>query len=424
MSEKTTLLSEAETEFTLFKRAIAGLDEARMRQVWLGTWSARDIVAHISGWHREMGPALERIARGERPVAEGVSYEDVDAWNGRFADAKKAARHRRHPGRARRLARRLHAGGRRGARGALRARQDRPQDRGSQQPPSLSGASRADRGLAQGRLVTPTRWGVLVVPALLYFLSYFHRVAPVVVAGDLMAAFAVSAATLGALSAIYPYCFAAMGLPGGSLADFLGRAPHAEPGRAQHERGLGALRAGARLRGGVRGAPARGPGRLRDPHRRAAPGLGVVRHRRVRHRRRARPRAWARSARSRAPRRSPCSSSRSAGAAASSSSARPPRCWPSRASSPCATGRSARAGARPRPARARAARDHRGDPGRARQSPLVDGGPHLGRHLRRLRRLRGPLGRAVSHPGLRPAARAGRQPGRAGRAWASWWARR
>jgi MFS family permease len=37
-----------------------------------------------------------------------------------------------------------------------------------------------------------------------------------------MAAFAVPAATLGALSAIYPYCFAAMALPGGSLADFLG----------------------------------------------------------------------------------------------------------------------------------------------------------------------------------------------------------
>ena len=66
------------------------------------------------------------------------------------------------------------------------------------------------------------RWRILVVPALLYFLSYLHRVAPVVVAGDLMAAFAVSAATLGALAAIYPYCFAAMALPGGSLIDFLG----------------------------------------------------------------------------------------------------------------------------------------------------------------------------------------------------------
>lgn len=91
MSEKTVLLSEAETEFAAFKRAIAGLDEPRMREVWLGTWSARDVVAHISGWHREMAPALERLARGERPIPEGVSYDDVDAWNARFADAKKAA---------------------------------------------------------------------------------------------------------------------------------------------------------------------------------------------------------------------------------------------------------------------------------------------------------------------------------------------
>jgi sugar phosphate permease len=70
--------------------------------------------------------------------------------------------------------------------------------------------------------VARARWAILIVPALLYFLSYFHRVAPVVVAGDLMAAFAVSAASLGTLSAIYPYCFAVMALPGGSLADLLG----------------------------------------------------------------------------------------------------------------------------------------------------------------------------------------------------------
>ena len=91
MSEKTTLLTGAETEFTAFKRALAGLDEAQMREVWLGTWSARDIVAHISGWHRELAPALRRMEKGERPIPEGVSYDDVDAWNARFADARKAA---------------------------------------------------------------------------------------------------------------------------------------------------------------------------------------------------------------------------------------------------------------------------------------------------------------------------------------------
>ncbi len=91
MSEKTTLLSEAETELKTFKRSFAGLDEARMREVWLGTWSVRDIVAHISGWHREMIPALERLARGERPIPAGVSYDDVDAWNAKFAAARKGA---------------------------------------------------------------------------------------------------------------------------------------------------------------------------------------------------------------------------------------------------------------------------------------------------------------------------------------------
>jgi hypothetical protein len=91
MSEKTELLKGAETELTAFKRAIAGLDEERMREAWLGTWSVREIVAHISGWHRELGPALLRMSRGERPIPEGVSYDDVDAWNARFADARKAA---------------------------------------------------------------------------------------------------------------------------------------------------------------------------------------------------------------------------------------------------------------------------------------------------------------------------------------------
>ena len=42
------------------------------------------------------------------------------------------------------------------------------------------------------------------------------------VAGDLMQAFAIPAAALGTLIAVYPYCFAAMALPGGSLADTLG----------------------------------------------------------------------------------------------------------------------------------------------------------------------------------------------------------
>ncbi len=89
MGVKEELLKQAEEEFQAFKAALGGLDAARLAEVWLGTWSIKDILAHISGWHRELGPALERMARGEKPIPEGTNYEDVDGWNARFAAAKK-----------------------------------------------------------------------------------------------------------------------------------------------------------------------------------------------------------------------------------------------------------------------------------------------------------------------------------------------
>jgi sugar phosphate permease len=63
---------------------------------------------------------------------------------------------------------------------------------------------------------------MLAVPASLYFFSYLHRVAPAVVAADLMRAFGITAASLATLAAVYPYVFVAMALVGGSLADTLG----------------------------------------------------------------------------------------------------------------------------------------------------------------------------------------------------------
>jgi hypothetical protein len=86
---KQELLNGAAREYKAFHESIQGLNEEHMTQVWLGTWSVRDIVSHISGWHREMILALQRIARGERPVLPGVSYDDVDAWNEKFAATKR-----------------------------------------------------------------------------------------------------------------------------------------------------------------------------------------------------------------------------------------------------------------------------------------------------------------------------------------------
>ena len=91
MSDKDKLLSDTKDAFGDLQAAIVGLDEDRMRRVWLGTWSVRDILAHISGWHREMIPALARIGRGEAPYPKGA-YDDFDAWNARFATARTNAK--------------------------------------------------------------------------------------------------------------------------------------------------------------------------------------------------------------------------------------------------------------------------------------------------------------------------------------------
>ncbi|MBI2202582.1 MAG: ClbS/DfsB family four-helix bundle protein [Candidatus Rokubacteria bacterium] len=89
-TDKDSLLNEAAREYRALHEAIHGLNEEHMTEVWLGTWSITEIIAHMSGWHREMGPALERMTRGDRPVPAGVSYDDVDAWNAKFATVARA----------------------------------------------------------------------------------------------------------------------------------------------------------------------------------------------------------------------------------------------------------------------------------------------------------------------------------------------
>jgi MFS family permease len=55
-----------------------------------------------------------------------------------------------------------------------------------------------------------------------YFLSFFHRVAPAAISGELTAAFDIGAASLGTLAATYFIIYTLMQIPTGILADTLG----------------------------------------------------------------------------------------------------------------------------------------------------------------------------------------------------------
>ena len=84
------VLAELDEAFAGLQATYKDLPEAQKRVVMQGTWSVKDILVHISGWHREMAGALARIARGERAVPEGVDYSNFDAWNARFVEAARA----------------------------------------------------------------------------------------------------------------------------------------------------------------------------------------------------------------------------------------------------------------------------------------------------------------------------------------------
>ena len=85
--DKASALKLLEEDYQNLRQAIDGLDGQALSRVWFGSWSVKDIVAHIMGWEREMTEALRRMARGEKPTPEGVDYSNTDEWNARFASA-------------------------------------------------------------------------------------------------------------------------------------------------------------------------------------------------------------------------------------------------------------------------------------------------------------------------------------------------
>ena len=91
--DKEKVLRDADDAYEELRQAVAGLDEAQARTVWLGSWGVKEILTHISAWDREMVPGFARMDRGEAPYPAGT-YDDYDAWNARFVEQGKNASHR------------------------------------------------------------------------------------------------------------------------------------------------------------------------------------------------------------------------------------------------------------------------------------------------------------------------------------------
>src|SRR5258705_677653 len=70
--------------------------------------------------------------------------------------------------------------------------------------------------------VPSRRWVMWSLPALVFFIDFFHRAAPGVIARDLMQTFDVTGTTVGLVPAAYFYSYAGLMLPAGLLVDAYG----------------------------------------------------------------------------------------------------------------------------------------------------------------------------------------------------------
>ena len=79
-------------------------------------------------------------------------------------------------------------------------------------------------GTIPTRFGTPDRyrWAVFGVLSIIYFMACLHRVAPTVIAGDLVLEFDTDATALGVMASAYFYLYAAVQPPVGVLSDTLG----------------------------------------------------------------------------------------------------------------------------------------------------------------------------------------------------------
>jgi hypothetical protein len=86
MAEQEALIAKFRESQAEFLEAVSGLSEDRACEIWSGSWGAKQIAAHISGWESTMTEALDRISRGERPTVEGIDLSDTDGSNATFAE--------------------------------------------------------------------------------------------------------------------------------------------------------------------------------------------------------------------------------------------------------------------------------------------------------------------------------------------------
>lgn len=88
--KRERVLQRLTAEWDALLESYAGLSEAALLEPGVtGTWSVRDIIAHVTWWEEEALTHLPLILAGGRPPRYSVTYGGIDAFNARMTEQRK-----------------------------------------------------------------------------------------------------------------------------------------------------------------------------------------------------------------------------------------------------------------------------------------------------------------------------------------------
>src|SRR5262245_17392662 len=88
--DRQQLLKKVDKAWTMFKQSYAGLSDAQMTEPGVtGSWSVRDIIAHVTIWEEEALKHLPLIIEGQKPPRYSVKYGGIDAFNALMIEQRK-----------------------------------------------------------------------------------------------------------------------------------------------------------------------------------------------------------------------------------------------------------------------------------------------------------------------------------------------
>lgn len=88
--DRQQLLKQLDQRWREFNESYAGLSDSKMTAAGVsGSWSVKDIIAHVTWWEEEALKHLPLINEGGTPPKYSVKYGGIDAFNLMMTEQKR-----------------------------------------------------------------------------------------------------------------------------------------------------------------------------------------------------------------------------------------------------------------------------------------------------------------------------------------------